>query len=77
MIFSFAENCCQFFCKILYKTLFTINFVGNTYKFNNFVKNNYSRRNYLPIKILRKNNKKKKSLLANVFNKFTKKFRVI
>ena len=28
---------------ILYKTLFAINFVGNTYEFYNFVENNYPR----------------------------------
>ena len=47
-------------------------FVGNTCEFYNFVGNNYSRRNYLPIKILRKNSRKK-SFLANFFNKFAKK----
>jgi len=50
---------------ILYKTIFTINYVGNTRKFYNFVRNNYPQRNYLPIKILRKNGKKK-SFLANL-----------
>jgi len=44
---------------ILYKTLFTTNFVGNTYKFYNFVGNNYSQKNYLSIKIFRKNDRKK------------------
>jgi len=57
---------------ILYKTLFTTNFVENTYEFYNFVGNNYSGRNYLPIKILRKNSRKK-SFLANFF-KFARKF---
>ena len=57
---------------ILYKTLFTINVVGNTYKFYNFVGNNDSQRNYLPIKILRKNGRKK-FFLVNFFNKFTRK----
>jgi len=43
-----VRNCCQFFYKtILYKTLFTIKFVGNTYKFYNFIGNNYPR-NELP-----------------------------
>jgi len=44
---------------ILYKTLFTTNFAGNTYEFYNFVGNNYSRKNYLLIKILSKNSRKK------------------
>jgi len=44
---------------ILYKTLFTTIFVGNTCTFYNVVENNYSRRNYLPIKILSKNGRKK------------------
>ena len=57
---------------ILYKTLFVTNFVGNTCKFYNFVGNNYPRRNYLQIKILRKFGKKK-SFLANFFNKFVRK----
>ena len=56
----------------MYKTLFTTNFVGNTYKFYNFVENNYQQRNYLSIKILRKNDRKK-YFLANYFNKFTRK----
>ena len=51
-----------FLQNIMYKTLFAINFVGN----------NYPRRNYLPIKILRKHSRKK-SFLANFFNKFAKK----
>jgi len=61
-----------FLQNISYKTLFTTNFVGNTYEFYNFVGNSYPRRNYLPIKILRKI-KRKKSFLANYFNKFAKK----
>jgi len=53
-----------FLQNILYKTLFAKNFVGNTYEFYNFVgnnypQNNYPRNKYLPIKILRKNGKKK------------------
>ena len=71
---KFAGNYCQFFCKIFfYKILFTTTFVGNTCEFYNFVGNNYSQRNYLPIKILRKNSKKK-SFLAISFNKITRKF---
>jgi len=58
---------------ILYKTLFATNFVENTCKFYNFVGNNYPRKNYLPIKILRKISRKK-FFLANVFNKFARKF---
>ena len=61
-----------FLQNILHKTLFATNFVGNTCKFYNFVGNNYPRRNYLSIKILRKNCKKK-SFLANCFNKFVRK----
>jgi len=61
-----------FLQNILYKTLFATNFVGNTFKFNNFVRNDYPRRNYLPIKILRKNDRKK-SFLANFFNNFARK----
>jgi len=57
----------------LYKTLFATNFVENTCEFYNFVGNNYPRRNYLPIKILKKNSRKK-SFLANFFNKFARKF---
>jgi len=52
-----------FLQNILYKTLFATNFVGNICKFYNFVGNNYSQRNYLPIKILRKNDKKKSFLV--------------
>jgi len=63
----------MFLENILYKTLFATNFVENTYEFYNFVRNNYSRRNYLPIKIVRKNSKKK-LFLANTFNKFARKF---
>jgi len=58
---------------ILYKTLFATNFVGNTCEFYNFVGNNYPQRNYLPIKILRKDSRKK-PFLANIFNKFARKF---
>ena len=58
-----------FLQNVLYKILFTTNFVGNTCEFYNFEGNNYPRRNYIPIKILRKNSKKK-SFLANFFNKF-------
>jgi len=57
---------------ILYKTLFAINFVANTCKFNNFVENDYPQWNYMSIKILRKNGRKK-SFLPNFFNKFAKK----
>jgi len=46
----------------LYKTLFATNFVGNTYKFYNFVGNDYPQKNYLSIKILKKNDRKKKFL---------------
>jgi len=60
-----AGNSCQFFLQnILYKTLFATNFVGNICEFYNFVENNYPRRNYLPIKILKKNSRKK-YFLAN------------
>ena len=61
-----------FLQNILYKSLFVTNFVGNTYKFDNFVENNYPQRNCLPIKILRKNDRKK-SFFANFFNKFARK----
>jgi len=68
-----AGNCCNFFCKIFcIKHFFTTNFVENTYEFYNFLVNNYSWRNYLPIKILRKN-RRKKYFLTNSFNKFTRK----
>jgi len=62
-----------FLQNILYKTSFATNFVGNTCEFYNFVANNYLRRNYLQIKILRKISRKK-SFLANFFNKFARKF---
>ena len=58
---------------ILYKTLFATNFVRNTCEFYNFVGNNYPRKNYLPIKIFRKNSRKK-SFLIIFFNKFARKF---
>jgi len=61
-----------FLQNILYKTLFTTNFVSNTYKFYNFVENNYPQKNYLSIKIHRKNSRKK-YFLTNIFNKFVKK----
>jgi len=61
---------------ILYKTLFTTNFVRNTYKFYNFVENNYTQKNYMSIKILNKNNRKK-SFLAVFFNKFARKSHAI
>jgi len=48
----------NFLQNILYKTFFATNFVGNTCKFYNFLGNNYPRRNYMPIKILRKNDRK-------------------
>jgi len=49
---SFLQN-------ILYKTLFEKKkIVWNTCEFYNFVGNNYLWKNYLPIKILRKNDKK-------------------
>jgi len=57
----------MFLPNILYKTLFATNFVGNTCKFYNFVRNYYPQRNYLPIKILKKNGRKKKYFLANFF----------
>jgi len=57
---------------ILYKIIFTTNFVENTYNSYNFVGNNYPRRNYLSINILRKNSRKK-CFIANFFNKFAKK----
>jgi len=57
----------------LYKTFFATNFVRNTYEFYNFVGNNFPRRNYQPIKLLRKN-KRKRSFLTNYFNKFRRKF---
>jgi len=57
----------------LYKTFFATNLVKNTCEFYNFVANNYPRNNYLPIKILRKNSRKK-FFLANFFNKFARKF---
>ena len=62
-----------FLQNILYKTLFATSFVRNTCEFYNFVGNNYSPRNYLPIKILRKNSRKK-SFLVKFFNKFERKF---
>jgi len=62
-----------FLKNILYKTFFATNFIRNTCEFYNFVENNYPQRNYLPIKILKKNNRKK-SFLANFINKFAKKF---
>ena len=63
----------MFLQNILYKTLFATNFVRNTCEFYNFVGNNYPRRNYLPIKILRKNSRKK-PFLAIFFNRFARKF---
>jgi len=76
--FCYEKKICKkllpiFLQNILYKTLFATNFVRNTCKFYNFVGNNYPRRNYLPIKFLRKNSRKK-SFLANFFNKFARKF---
>jgi len=56
---------------ILYKIFFATNFVGNTYKFYNFVENNY-----LPIKILKKNDRKNYFFL-NFLIKFKKKSHVI
>ena len=61
------ENICRkllpiFLQNILYKTLFT----------KNFVRNNYPQKNCWSIKILRKNSRKK-SFLVNFFNKFTRK----
>jgi len=61
-----------FLQNILYKTLFATNFVRNTCKFYNFVGNNYPQKNYLPIKIFRKNGRKK-SFLTIFFNKFARK----
>jgi len=56
----------------LYKILFAINFIENTYKFYNFVRSDYSRRNYLSIKIFRKNSRNF-FFLTNLFNKFARK----
>jgi len=67
------EIAANFLQNILYKTLFATNFVRNTCEFYNFVGNNYPRRNYLPIKILKKNSRKK-PFLTNCFNKFARKF---
>jgi len=53
-----------FLYNILYKILFTTNFVKNTYEFYNFVRNNYLWRNCLSIKILIKNNKKQNFFLS-------------
>jgi len=61
---------------MLYKTLFTTNFVRNTYQFYIFVKNNYPRSNYLSIKILRKNSRKK-FFLANFLTNLQKKSHLI
>jgi len=72
MNFFFKKLLLIFLQNILYKILFATNFIGNTCKFYNFVRNNYSRRNYLSTKILRKNDRKK-SFLANFFNRFAKK----
>jgi len=66
------EIVANFLQNILYKTLFATNFVGNTYEFYNFVGDNYLQRSYLLIKIFRKDSKKK-SFLANFFNKFARK----
>jgi len=57
---------------MLYKTLFATNFIGNTCKFYNFVRNYYPWTNYLPIKILRKNGRKKYFL--EIFSKVCKKY---
>jgi len=65
-----------FLQNILYKTLFTTNFVGNTYEFYNFVGNNYPRKNFLSIKILRKNSRKK-FFLAIFLTNLQKKSHVI
>ena len=69
---NLQEIATNFLVKYFLKTLFATNFVGNTCKFNNFVGNDYPRRNFLPIKILRRNGRKK-SFPANFFNKFEKK----
>jgi len=61
-----------FLQNILYKTLFETNFIENTYKFYKFVENDYPRKNYLPIKIFRKNSRKK-FFLVNIFYKFARK----
>jgi len=76
--FCYEKEICRkllpiFLQNILYKTLFATNFIRNICEFYNFVGNNYPRRNYLPIKILRKNSRKK-PFLANYFNKFARKF---
>ena len=65
-----------FFQNILYKTLLVTNFVGNTCKFYNFIENDFPRGNYLPIKILRRNDKKK-SFLANFLINLQEKSHVI
>ena len=65
-----------FLQNILYKILFAINFVGNTCKFYNFVRNDYPQKNYFPIKILRKNDRKK-FFLANFFNNLQERYDVI
>ena len=63
MKFFLQEIATNFLAKyFVYKTLFTTNFVGN----------DYPRKNYLPIKILRKNGRKK-SFLPIFLNKFARK----
>ena len=43
---NLQEIAVNFFLQnILYKTLFTTKFLGNTYKFYNFVENNYPQMN--------------------------------
>ena len=65
---DFTTKKTHIFCQFCFENFF----VGNTCKFYNFVGNDYTRRNYLPIKILRKNGRKK-SFPANFFNKFARK----
>jgi len=71
------EIAANFLQNILYKTLFTINFVRNTYEFNNFVGNNYPQKNYLPIKILKKNSRKKSVFLQFFLTNLKKKIHII
>ena len=58
-------NFCQF--------SFATHFIRNTYKFYNFIRNNYSQKNYMSNKIFIKSSRKK-SLHANFFYNFTRKF---
>jgi len=67
-LFFFRKLLPIFLQNILYETLFATNFLGNTCEFYTFLGNNYTRKDNLPIKILRKNSKKK-YFLANVLKK--------